>query len=119
MATKKPLHCIILDVKKNEVREEDIDRTLDAYYKAIDTDQIEMPSYSIDGRRFGFICDEEGLLKANPITSAYGKDGRLGLVGNLIIGGPNFRNLTPKDVEHIRKNIVLTTQGWRLVNLDY
>lgn len=119
MGTKKQLHCIVLDVNKNEVRVSDIDRTLEAYYKEIDTDMIEIPRLKIGGRRFDIIADEEGVLKAEPIVSAFSTIGEGRLVGNLIICGPNLKNLTDADVAFVNQHIRNTTKGWRLVDVEY
>ena len=119
MATKKTVRALILDVKKNEVRDEVIEKDFDNYYKIIGTDMVELPKYRVGGRVFEFVCDEEGLLKADPITSGFGKNGNGMLVGNLIITGPNSRNLTDETIAHLRKYVVNTTAGWRLTGIEY
>ena len=119
MATKKTVRCLIIDVKKNEVRDETITKDLDTYYEKIDTDMIEIPTYRVGGKAFDFICDEEGLLKDKPITSGFDENGKPMLVGNLIITGPNGRNLTDETIAHLRKHVVNTTAGWRLVGIAY
>ena len=119
MATKKTVRGLIIDVKKNEVRDETITKDLDTYYEKIDTDMIEMPTYRVGGKAFDFICDEEGLLKDNPIPSGFDEHGKPMLVGNLIITGPNGRNLTDETIAHLRKHVVNTTAGWRLTGIAY
>lgn len=37
-------------------------------------DWADMPSYSIDGHNFVFICNDEGLLVDDPVVTVFGKD---------------------------------------------
>lgn len=119
MATKKTVRALILDIKKNEVRDEVIEKDFDNYYKIIGTDMVELPKYRVGGKVFEFVCDEEGLMKDNPIVSGFDEHGKALLVGTLIITGPNSRNLTDELVQHLRKFIVNTTAGWRLTGIEY
>lgn len=82
---------------------------LDDYYKYCDCDIIDVVQRTIGGKVYDIVCDDEGLLKANPIISAISSKMEPMLVGNLLIFGQanfdgEFTPLTDSDVEHIKNN---------------
>lgn len=60
-------------------------------------------------REYEFICDDEGLLKSNPIISAL-NGSEVMLVGNLLVAGKvdfegDFTDITDDDVNYLKKYI--------------
>ena len=99
---------ILLDTINQKVQVVDCESSLDAWYKLLNCDLIEMPEIKIGGKYFTIICDEEGLLKSDPIISGMGTDIRL--VGNLLIFNTDHENcdvtdLTNEDISLIRDNL--------------
>ena len=82
---KRMLKGVLVDVKKGEVNSAEILDDLDEFYRVLDCTCIDIVYRAIDGKTFSFICDDEGLLKSNPICSAIDKDEKPMLVGNLLI----------------------------------
>ena len=86
---------------------------LDTYYKLLDCDTIEPVCRKYDGEWFTVVCDEEGRLKGKTPSLIY-KDGYIDFVGNLLFLGPldgeNWKNITDKQVETIKKSICLCEQ---------
>ena len=62
---------------------------------------------SNDNAVYDVYCDDEGLLKDNPIVTAYNKALKPLLVGNLLIAQSNSRgeqiDLTEDDIKYIQK----------------
>ena len=64
---------------------------LQDYYRLIGCDCIEITNREIRGKRYDIICDDEGLLKAEPQVSAVNGRGEAMLVGNL--NNPSFHHI--------------------------
>lgn len=99
---------LLLDTINQKVQVVDCENSLDAWYRLLNCDMIEMPEIKIGGKYFTIICDEEGLLKSEPIISGVGIN--IGLVGNLLIFNTDRENcdvtdLTNEDISLIRDNI--------------
>ena len=81
---------LLLDVQKQEVREVEANGLKD-YYKLLNCDTIDITNREVynfkrqEKRTFDIICDDNGLLISDIIPSAVGKDGKVKLVGNLLI----------------------------------
>lgn len=88
----------------------DIEDKLDTYYKLIGCDLIEIPIRKIGNKFFSIVCDEEGLLKNNSISSCYCQATGEIFVGNLVICGQsrngNLTGLNDADIIQIRDSIV-------------
>lgn len=80
-----------------------IDKSLESYYKTLHCDLIEIPSYKFGGKTYDVICDEEGLLRQQPVISAIDKNGKPALVGSLFIVNTGVRSLTEADIERLDK----------------
>lgn len=96
------MKMILLNVQNDVVEIVDADGLQD-YYKHIGTDVVDIVSRRIGGEPFEIICDDEGLLKANPKISAIDDMGQPMLIGNLLIAGgvDNEGNLEPIQIEDI------------------
>lgn len=104
------MRALLLDVNTQEVKVVDVESDIHAWYKLLNCDLVEMPEYQIEGKYFTFICDEEGLLKNNPVISAVDSDNRPMLVGNVLICNSNYENgdvvdLTDEDINLIQRHV--------------
>lgn len=98
----------LIDVN-NTSREIEIKDDLQEFYKVLNCSTIDIVSREIGGKYYDIVCDDEGLCNNNPIVSAYDRNCRPMLVGNLLIFGVGedgeLGSLTDEDVEHIKKSI--------------
>lgn len=118
----------LIDVVNKKAEVVECANDIHAWYKLLKCDIIEMPERRIGGKYYTIICDEEGLLKSNPVVSGISSDYNVMLVGNLLVVNSDYENgdvtdLTNEDVEHILNNTgkVLTPMGINVVlqNVDY
>jgi hypothetical protein len=58
---------------------------LESYYTALGCDVFDITTRKIGQNFYDIYCDDEGLLKCNPVLSAVDSDGAPALVGNLFI----------------------------------
>lgn len=105
------MRALFLDMENDEVRVVEVNGLQD-YYCLIGCERIDIANREIRGKRFDIICDDEGLLKAEPQVSAVNGRGKPMLVGNLIICGGadadgNEMGLTENDIVHIRQSILI------------
>lgn len=102
------MKCILVDVKNNKVKTLEIEPKLQNYYDLIGCNLIDIVSRKLGDKYYDIICDDEGLLKENPIISALDSDKHCALVGNLIICHCDSEgyetSLTDEDIEDIMKN---------------
>ena len=103
------MKAILLSTQENSARVVSPEG-LDDYYKLIGCDCIDIVTRKIGRKVYDIIVDDEGLLKDDPVISAIDNLGRVMLVGSLIICGladeeGELTDLTPKDIEYIRKRI--------------
>ncbi len=101
---------LLLDVYDQEVKEIDCDSDIHEWYKLLNCELVEMPERTIAGRSYTIICDEEGLLKSDPVISAINGQGEVMLVGSLLIFNTDYENcdvtdLTDEDIKYIRHYI--------------
>ena len=101
---------LLIDVNKNKVKVVDVD-SLDSYYSHIGCRCIDIVNRKIGDKRFGIICDDEGLFVENPKTSAITQSGMPMLVGNLLIAGGEIFDgeltpITANDVDYIYNFII-------------
>lgn len=83
-----------------------IDDDLDAYYKLLRCDTVEIVPRKIGRHIVNVICDESGLLIQDPIISAIDGNGEIMFVGNLFIAGlydseGNLTSLTDEEQKDI------------------
>ena len=83
----------------------EVDGTLEDYYRVLNCDIFDITNREIGRKRFDIMCDDEGLLKSNPIPSALDVFNRCALVGNLFIvkhdEEGNTVSLTFSEIEYI------------------
>lgn len=126
MSTKKALNGVLITVEpeKASVTPISIENDYRAIQRAINVFVFDIVRANIGGQYFDVYCDDEGLLKSDPILSAATKDG-YGLFGNLFIcqhdGHGNSISLTPEEILHVTQHVFLrlTPTGAFLPCLEY
>lgn len=104
------MRMFLLDTEKQEAREVDISADLETYYKILNCNLVTVTERKINGVYYDVIADDEGLFKEKPIISAITEEGKVALVGNLLIQRYNAEKgsaeeLTPEDIENIKQRI--------------
>lgn len=85
-----------------------IEKTLEAYYKILNCDVIDITTRSIGGVYYDIVCDDEGLLKTYPICTAITLDHLANptceLVGNILVCKRSTNGITSlceRDIKRI------------------
>ena len=92
---KKTIVGVLIDVKNQSIERKELvvkpKDTLKTLYKVLDCDLITITSRKINGKYYDIYCDDEGLLKPNPIPAIIMMDNKeLDLiVGNCFICSAN------------------------------
>lgn len=86
--------------------ETEVESSLDAYYKLLDCDCIDIVTRKIGGRYYDIICDDEGMFKENPAVGMLNEnDGSLMLVGRLFVcqhdGNGNEKSLSQTEIDDV------------------
>lgn len=80
------MKVVYLNVEKQELpRVIDIEDKLKVFYELIGCRSIDIARRKIGNKYFDIICDDNGLLKTNHVTSAVDTQFREMMVGNLIV----------------------------------
>ena len=79
---------------------------LEDYYRLMEIDTIDIVARKINGKYYDIICDDEALLKENPLPTIFDVDKIPMIFGNIIIAGladetGNMTDLTDKDIVEI------------------
>jgi hypothetical protein len=102
------MRAMLLDVYTQEVKIVDVESNIYAWYELLNCDMVEMPERKIENKYFTFICDEEGLLKSEPIISVMGADGSAMITGSILICNweeGDITDLTEEDIKLISKHV--------------
>ncbi|MBQ5634063.1 MAG: DUF3846 domain-containing protein [Clostridia bacterium] len=91
------------------------------YYRELHCDLIDITVIQIAGKRYQVICDDEGLLRENPLPTIYRPDGTL--VGACFITGladceGNLTSLTDDDVANIARHLVTRPDLKKLYGIE-
>lgn len=93
------------------VKAVNLEPSLENYYRLLDCRLIDIPSRRIGDHYYDIICDDEGLLKGDPIVTAINSDGDAMLVGSLLVlkhdDEGNEIGLTAEEV----REVMLHTHG--------
>ena len=84
-----------------------VDDTIESYHRLIKTDVITSAIRIINGQSYVCVVDDEGILK-NRLPSAVNRDGRIDLVGAILIladDGDQWSSLTEEQIRSIRRRI--------------
>ena len=114
------MRAVLLDVVRKECREIDIQDRLEDYYKVLDCNLIEVAERKVNGVWFDIMCDEEGLLKGEPMVSAVDGEYHPMLVGNLLFlhSDPNtgeFVGISKPEAEMLLSNYAFALSDGRPV----
>jgi len=115
----RKIKAILVDVMKETSKVVEIETELEAYYKALDCDCIDIVTRQIGRKTFSIVCDDEGIYR-QPKISAIDNLGNVMLMGNLLIcnrKGPELDSLTADDIKYIKERIV--DQGTRMYPKGY
>lgn len=80
------------------------------YYRLMEIDLIDIVVREIGGKYYDVICDDEALLKENPIPTMLDTERMPMIFGNIIIAGladeeGNMTDLTDEDIVRITSNM--------------
>ena len=114
---KKQIKGVLIKVKPDghtTVSTMFMDDTLDMYYKELNCTTIDIVSRRIGDKYYDIVCDDEALLKDNPICSAYDGSYKPALYGNIFICNPPTEtsngyctSLTEQDLTNVWNNIMI------------
>lgn len=113
----KKITGIYVNAEKNSATPITIKAELQSYYDLLNVDTIDIVSRKIGGVYYDIICDDEALLKSDPIPTMINSKCELMLFGNLFIakhdGEGNEVSLTRADVKRIlnQYRALLTNRG--------
>ena len=113
----KKLFGVLVNPKECCVIKTEIPADLSGYYEAIDCDCIDIVTRTINGKPFTIICDDEGLLKENPVPSAIDKNENTMLVGNIFVcnsDGENLASLSEEEAKFVIDNV----SNYTLLNIN-
>lgn len=110
MARVKKIKGVLVDTINNEVKGIEIEKKLESYYELLNCDTIDIITRFVGDLRVEIVCDDEGLLKNDPITSALDYNCNPILVGNLFIvkfdNKSDITSLTDEEINYILNNYV-------------
>jgi len=108
-APEETITGFFIDPENNVAEERTIPKTLDAYYELLRCDCIDIVSRVIGGEVYDIICDDEALLKENPVPSAVDTMGGVALCNPIFVvnydGGDDVCSLHPEDIAALRTHI--------------
>ena len=112
--TMKKITGVLVNPADQVIEPATIEKSLEGYYKLLDCDCIDIVHRQIGGKYFGIICDDEALLKADPVPAAVDRQGRVVLYNRLFIvsfdGVDDVRSLTDDEIQHVlarrRHNVI-------------
>ena len=122
----KKITGVYVNAETGSATPTEIEAGLQSYYDLLGVDYIDIVSRKIGGKYYDIICDDEALLKADPVLTMIGPHCEPMLCGSLFIcrhdGQGNEVSLTKSDVKRIldQNRALLTRQGvrWFMVG-DY
>lgn len=105
----------MLYIRKDLATFEEVEPTLQSYYKLLGCDLIDIVSITFNGKSYDVICDDEALLKQPPLSfSVISKEGYPMIAGNILIcnsEGEYETALTTEDVMRLMVKICWTEQN--------
>ena len=103
----KKIKGVLIDVENDKAEVVEFEPELEEYYRLLDCTLIERTVRKIGNspKRFTFICDEEGMLKANPVISAVNRDMSDALFGNIMVVKGLGAGLTDEEAEYVLSNV--------------
>ena len=93
------MRCLYIDIVNNYAEFVDTFNDLQVFYNMLNCRCVEIHTIKIGDKCFTVICDEEALLKDNPMPSAFDSEIKPFLFGNLLIVNEKDGNLTGLSVD--------------------
>ena len=87
MDKRNTIRGVLIDVVNNAVEVVEIGRSLQAYYNLLGCDTIDIVTRKVGDHLYQIVLDDEGLLKPDPVPSAFDSNDKPCLVGNLFVVG--------------------------------
>lgn len=108
----RKIKALVLNTEKG-MKEAEIEDSLKTYYELIDCDTIDITARKVGDRWYRIVVDDEGLLKMNPVVSAYTEDMEPVLVGNLVFCGAEdedgyLTSLSQEDIANLKAHGIST-----------
>lgn len=103
---------VLLDVQNRTILVYTVNSgTLEEYYRILDCTTFDIASRRIGENIYDIYCNDEGLLKCNPIVSAVSSgDRKPMLVGNLFVTKTNDEgetiSLTGEEIREVLDNVI-------------
>ena len=108
----------VLVTTEGEAKQVTIEDSLEGYYEALGCDIIDLTVRRIGKKEYDIVCDDEGLLKPDPVVTAITQRYQPALVGNLFIcsndGKGHWKSLTAKQIEEILMNTVMVFSNGKI-----
>ena len=108
--TTKKITGVYVNPETREIAKTTIEKSLEGYYKLLNCDCIDIARRSIGGKMFDIICDDEALLKADPVPAAADPQGRVQLFNRLFVvafdGMEDIRSLTDDEINHVLRHCI-------------
>lgn len=99
---------VLICPDKGTAEKKTIGNDLHDWYAELDCELVDIPERTIGGKYFDIICDDEGLLKADPYISAIDANYQPMLVGRLFVchhdNAGNMTSLTDDECVHVLKH---------------
>lgn len=116
----KKLRGVLIDVNATDPKVIEIEDRLENFYDILNCHCIDIVTRKIGNVPFDIICDDNGLLKENPILTGMSFDEQSHLFGNLLIVGladseGNLTSLSAADIKKIG-HYMWTTKEAKNVN---
>lgn len=109
------MKVLVIDTDSLQPQVVETEGGLQEWYRLVKCDIIDIVSRKIGGRYFDIIADDEGLYKPAAKVTALDTQQQPMIVGNLVIcnhdGEGNECTLTDKDIDHIKRHIVVLAQA--------
>lgn len=111
----KEITGVLVNPAERVARKATIPATLEGYYAALGCSCIDIVTRKIGGKAFDIICDDEALLKADPIPSACNYNGYGMLYGAIFIcnyaGNGELASLTDDECMYVLKRVQYRLNG--------
>lgn len=105
----KEITGVLVNPAERVARKATIPATLEGYYAALGCSCIDIVTRKIGGKAFDIVCDDEALLKADPVPSACNDTGYGMLYGALFIcgyaGNGELASLTDDDCLYVLRHV--------------
>lgn len=105
----KEITGYLIDIENGKCGVVTVDGSLDGFYEILNCDCFDITHRLIGGKPFDIFVDDEGLLKENPLVSAYDVNGDHCLVGNLFVVKVDDEgetiSLTEEEINHVAQYV--------------